>query len=401
VKLATTSSIAITLAIVVLALCTLTTTTSAREWYIKADGTGDQPTIQAAIDVAEPGDVILVAAGRYTWANQGGSDFAMIRIERGRERFVLRSESGPEATIIDAQRQSRGLFIDGLNYVEIDGFTITGGLAPAVGDHVGGGIALGHPADVIKNCIFENNEAITAGGLFVGGFGFATVENCVFRNNQAQVSGGGLWFGWSPDGFSVINCQVYNNTAATGAGISASNATLTIENTVIVNNTATVAGGGINASGVRPTIISGCTISANEAPDGSAIRLFGTMPVSIERSILSFNRTGSPLTLENGATPTIACCNIFGNLAGDTLPVGAIDSGDNIFLDPVFCNAPRDPDPTLDAGSPCLPGNHPGAATCRLIGARPAGCGGTVQIGERTWGGIKANYLIDKKSNEE
>ena len=64
VKLATTSSIASTLAIVVLALCTLTTTTSAREWYIKVDGTGDQPTIQAAIDVAEAGDVILVAAGR-------------------------------------------------------------------------------------------------------------------------------------------------------------------------------------------------------------------------------------------------------------------------------------------------------------------------------------------------
>ncbi len=91
----------------------------------------------------------------------------------------------------------------------------------------------------------------------------------------------------------------------------------------------------------------------------------------------------------------------FGNPAGNTLPVGAIDNGNNVFLNPEFCNAPWDPDPTLAASSPCLPGNHPATAPCGLIGARPAGCGGTVQIRERTWGGIKANYLNDKKSNEE
>ena len=161
------------LLIALFSLCGLTTTANSRTWYIKADGTGDLPTIQAAIDTCSPGDLILVAAGRYTWANQGGGSppHAMIHIARGRDGFVLRSESGPEATILDAQRQNRVILVDGLNYMEIDGFTITGGLAPAFGDYWGGGLAVAHSHDVIRNCIIEYNEAHFGGGMMVGGWG--------------------------------------------------------------------------------------------------------------------------------------------------------------------------------------------------------------------------------------
>ena len=42
--------------------------------YVNVEGTGDQPTIQAAIDNAVEGDLIVVGPGRYTWTNQGGGD---------------------------------------------------------------------------------------------------------------------------------------------------------------------------------------------------------------------------------------------------------------------------------------------------------------------------------------
>ena len=40
-------------------------------WYIKSDGTGDAPTIQAGITASTNGDTVLVAAGTYT----GGGNF--------------------------------------------------------------------------------------------------------------------------------------------------------------------------------------------------------------------------------------------------------------------------------------------------------------------------------------
>ena len=55
---------------------------------------------------------------------------------------------------------------------------------------------------------------------------------------------------------------------------------------------------------------------------------------------------------------------------------------------------PADPeggDYTLNASSPCLPGNHPDGVDCGLIGALGEGCG-AVPVKEKTWGRIRAGY---------
>ena len=46
---------------------------------------------------------------------------------------------------------------------------------------------------------------------------------------------------------------------------------------------------------------------------------------------------------------------------------------------------------TLQADSPCAPGNHPSGASCGLIGAAPVGCG-TVSAHRITWSRLKSSY---------
>ncbi len=102
-----------------------------RTWYIKADGTGDAPTIQAGIESAAQDDTVLVGPGVYSWSSQGtGDDYGMIRIMRDWPAMTIVSEQGPAMTILDGENQGRVFFYQG-HYPDfpggltIDGFTFT------------------------------------------------------------------------------------------------------------------------------------------------------------------------------------------------------------------------------------------------------------------------------------
>ena len=47
------------------AVLLLVRTAPARTWYVAADGSGDAPTIAAAVDSSANGDVILVGPGTH------------------------------------------------------------------------------------------------------------------------------------------------------------------------------------------------------------------------------------------------------------------------------------------------------------------------------------------------
>jgi hypothetical protein len=69
----------------------------AEVWRVNAEGTGDVPTIQAAIQALDHGDTIRLADGVYTGA--GNRD-----LYNSYKWFFLQSASGdPEACIIDCQ----------------------------------------------------------------------------------------------------------------------------------------------------------------------------------------------------------------------------------------------------------------------------------------------------------
>ena len=137
---------------------------SARTWYVKADGTGDAPTIQAALDSASSGDVVLVAASTY---------FENLVMKSG---VRLQSESGAHVTILDGS--SAGSVIDCVGVstdTVIKGFTIAHGSAT-----FGGGIRQRLSGHMSFRAEFEveyalsdsySNQHLTAGLTWIFGGG--------------------------------------------------------------------------------------------------------------------------------------------------------------------------------------------------------------------------------------
>ena len=68
------------------------TCVSANVWYVKADGTGDVPTIQDAIYTSGNGDTVLVAPGTYTGTGNRELDFLG-------KAIIVMAESSYDSTV--------------------------------------------------------------------------------------------------------------------------------------------------------------------------------------------------------------------------------------------------------------------------------------------------------------
>ena len=82
----------------------------------------DYLTIQEAVDAAGEGDEVLIGDGTYTGIGNKNIDL-------GGRAITIRSENGPERTIIDCQKQDRAFsFISGEESDSVlSGFTIING----------------------------------------------------------------------------------------------------------------------------------------------------------------------------------------------------------------------------------------------------------------------------------
>ncbi len=254
---------------------------------------GDQPTIQAGIDAAVDGDIVLVSDGTYT--GSGNRDIGF----RGKA-ITVRAESGSENCIIDCEEQGRGFhFTNGEEQDSVlDGFTIRNGEAWG-----GGGILCDGSSPTITNCTFSDNTAEEYGGGIFCAFSSPTITNCTFSGNVAHYGGGIFCVHSSP---TITNCTFSANHAldwyygyelsGDGGGVCCIDASSpTITNCTFSAN---VAHGGLygysRGGGIacwQSTTITNCTFSGNVANDGGGISC--------------------------GDSTTITNCTFSGNVAGD------------------------------------------------------------------------------------
>jgi hypothetical protein len=337
--------------------------TSAEPWHVLPDGSGDYPTIQAAVDAAIDNDVIELADGVFT--GLGNCDIDLLG-----KTLIIRSVGGdPGACVIDCSGVP-GPFHRGFLLVNsegelttLEGFTITNGTGSTGITAAGGAIlCLNGSSPAIVNCVFEDNHVVNPEGTTLGG----------------AIHAGGAY----P---RVIDCEFRSNRAGYGGALSGSFAL--ISGCTFVDNVADIQCGAIGL-GLEPGVLENCTFVRNVAPTGGALQAMSAS-VSATNCILASNLCGGAISLYGSGSISLTCCDIYGNEGGDwTEPIAdQLGAGGNVWLDPLFCDLAAD-DFALHADSPCAPDQSGG---CGLIGAWPVACEAS-PVTPSTWGAIKALY---------
>lgn len=272
-------------------------------------GLADFNDIQSAIDDANDYDVIVVADGNYTGANNKNLDF-------GGKLIILRSANGPNEAVIDCENDGRGFYFHNFETVEakVNGFTITNGY---VDSNDGGAILIEYSGPVIEDCFITNSFAHggSGGGIYCYNADvlwlMPTISNCVIKNNRAD---------W------------------TGGGISAQNCNITVRNSVIASNNSNSWTGGIecfsnyapNHEPIHTMNIINCTVTENNDVEGEGgISILYEADVLIANSIVYDNDGGQINEYSVTLAPTVQYSNVQGGYAG----LGNID------VDPCFVDA--------------------------------------------------------------
>ena len=209
-------------------------------------------TVQYAVDMAAPGDVIKVATGAYTGVNNNGGLAQVVYLDKSLvirggydTAFLDLPDPDDRPTIFDAESQGRVIFATGSTVsVTLDGLRLTGGNAYGL-----------FPAD-------------SGGGLCAEEVSYVLLRNSQVYSSTADI-GGGVYYHRSDTSLLAAN-EIYSNTARAGAGIYfhlTGNPQLI--DSQVYSNSSTYNGAGVHlASGYYDVILSGNAIHHNDATDG-------------------------------------------------------------------------------------------------------------------------------------
>ncbi|MBU1495133.1 MAG: right-handed parallel beta-helix repeat-containing protein, partial [Actinobacteria bacterium] len=159
------------LALFMVPLAVISLPAHAATHLVKPDGTGDYPTIQAAIDAAADGDSIELANG--TFAGSGNRDIHVYPMA-----LTIRSQSGlADSCIIDCGGNFAFWFQTGIGHD-----TIVENLTVTCGNSEGGAMRCGSSSPWIRGCVFRLNTGCT---IRSGGDSLL-VEKCTFDDNEGD-----------------------------------------------------------------------------------------------------------------------------------------------------------------------------------------------------------------------
>ena len=229
---------------------------------------GDQPTIQAGINAANPGDTVLVGPGTY-----------VENINFMGKAITVKSSNGPKQTIIDGSGAGpvAAFVTNEGNKSVLNGFTLQNGVGTYAFGYQGGGVSISYASPTIKHNVITNNTAGHGGGVGVY-WGSPILTSNTITKNYAQF-GGGISFIGTSNG-QVLHNTISKNTADSGAAAELSGAAnVLIEDNRILRNAATF-GGGFWIVNESDEIIVQNLFAKNTAISGSQI--YSLIPQSLQ-----------------------------------------------------------------------------------------------------------------------
>jgi len=274
--------------------------------------------IQAAVDVASVGDIVLVNDGTYYPGKQ-------ISVSKN---IIVESVNGARKTIVDGNNKYRCFYLYNANPT-INGFTITNGY-----NAVDGGGVFCRNGGIIQNCIINGNSAsANGGGVYCVSGGI--VQNCKIIGNSALLWGGGVV---CDKGGKVQNSDINGNMSGRGGGIFCWAGGI-IQNCLINKNIATVRGGGVFCD--KNGTILNCTISENSAGrDGGGIYFYfgGTINNCLvkKNSVSGYYCFGGGICCYNGGT--VKNCTIIENSASKDSGGGVYCKNGGVVINSILWN---------------------------------------------------------------
>ncbi len=349
----------------------------------------DEPTIQAAIDSAVNGDVVVIAPGTYIGAsnrdlNFGGRAITVRSTDPGNPQVVA-------ATVINCLQAGRGFYFHSgeTSASVIDGLTIINGFAldgPGVFLEDGSGATVRHcvftghtlplasaviqsenfpndgPADLsVIDCTIEGNTGggIAAGfvvedllvsrctvfgnfgaGISTGYFASATaiVQDCMVECN------GGIGIDLTGNQVQVLRSTIFGNggTGVAVEGVFNGN-DVEVSNCSILANTSQGSVGGMWVHADTLAVVRNCVLANNAGSSAGGLMISGFGAFEIETSTVTgnvaFEFGGGGMRAFGTEPTTISSCIFWGNQApeGEQL---LLDSGFNnpAFVTVEFCD---------------------------------------------------------------
>nr|HRJ49776.1 hypothetical protein [Phycisphaerales bacterium] len=303
----------------------------------------DQPTVQAAIDAAVNGDVIVIAPGRYVEKIHLKGKAITVRGAMNAEDTILDGGGTPGFVVQIRNGEGPKTIIEnltitgakGINNANIGSGVYILNTSPTLrrliimdnhaGPAYGGGVYIKGGAASLHQVSFTGNSALTGGNVYIES-SHATIKESLFMHGNAQNGGGYAVLG----GKATLHDSWFESNMANslGGAIYVAHASLDMKNLTVRDNGkvescgyycvtySPLAGGAIYASGTSGTIRDS-VLENNSGAFGGAVYVagFGSSPHFVN-CVIAHNRGGTGAVYCNDSSPKFINSTIFKNTYG-------------------------------------------------------------------------------------